>query len=59
MATVDADADAFSDIAVTPGQQYWYRVRAYNDAGKSPYSSVATATTPLLLLSKKYKFYTR
>lgn len=37
----------YSDIAVIGGTQYWYRARSYSaSGGNSPYSNVATATTP-------------
>jgi hypothetical protein len=39
-----ANATAHSDLAVTPGTPYWYRVRAVNASGPSAYSNTATAT---------------
>jgi len=35
-----------SDSAIAPGQHYWYRVAATNNAGLSPWSNVAEATAP-------------
>ena len=41
IAIVDPNANNFVDMAVTCGAQYFYRVRAYNSGGDSPYSNVA------------------
>jgi hypothetical protein len=35
-----------TDTGLLPGKTYSYRVRAYNSAGNSAYSSIAQATTP-------------
>jgi len=42
---------SYSDAGLTAGTTYWYRVRAYNSAGNSDYSNVAsprTAASPML-----------
>ena len=44
--TAPADASGYSDTTAAAETQYWYRVRAYDNAGDSFSSSVATATTP-------------
>jgi len=43
--TVAAGTNAFQSTGLNAGTAYSYRVRAYNAAGASPYSNVATATT--------------
>ncbi len=45
IATLGQDAQGFSDTGLTEGTEYWYRVRATNDRGPSPFSNVARATT--------------
>jgi len=47
IATVGAEAISYSDIGVDSGTPYYYRVRAYNDAGHSPYSNLAAGSTDL------------
>jgi hypothetical protein len=44
IAVVDASATSFTDSGLTCGVSYFYRVRAYNSAGESPYSNVAGPT---------------
>ena len=44
LATVGANVVTFSDSTVTAGVQYAYRVAAYNAAGPSAYSNVASVT---------------
>jgi hypothetical protein len=46
IATRSADATSYHDTGVQPGTAYQYRVRAYNYGGNSPYTSVASVTTP-------------
>lgn len=47
IATVAADATTYSDLSVTAGQHYYYRVRATSDAVDSDYSNIADAVTPV------------
>jgi hypothetical protein len=46
IATVGANVTTFSNTGLTLNTAYRYRVRAYNSAGNSAYSNIATATTP-------------
>jgi predicted phage tail protein len=46
MAFVGANVTSFSDVKVSPGRTYLYRVRAANDTGSSPWSNTAAARTP-------------
>ena len=41
-----ADSTTFSDVSLSPGTTYYYRVRARNATESSGYSNTATATTP-------------
>ncbi len=43
--TAGPDATTYSDTTVSPGQPFYYRVRAFNDFGESDPSNVAGATT--------------
>lgn len=45
IATTGTDATAYSDTGLSAGTTYYYRVRASNAGGDSPYSSVASAST--------------
>jgi hypothetical protein len=45
IATVGANKTSYSDTGLAPLMTCTYRVRAYNDAGKSGYSNEASATT--------------
>jgi endo-alpha-1,4-polygalactosaminidase (GH114 family) len=45
IATVGANTTSYSNTALTASTQYNYRVRSYNSAGSSSYTSVASATT--------------
>ncbi len=44
--TAVANATSYSDATAVGSTQYYYRIRATNAAGDSPYSNVATAVTP-------------
>ena len=46
IATLGADVTTHSDTGLTGGTTYSYRVKATNANGDSPYSNIATATTP-------------
>ena len=45
IASVGANVTTYGNTGLTNGTGYWYRVRAYNAAGTSGYSNVATSTT--------------
>jgi len=45
IARVGANVTTYTDTGLSPQTTYTYRVRAYNAAGKSPYSNPASATT--------------
>jgi len=45
IAKVGPNVSTFSNIGVVKGNRYSYRVRAYNDAGDSAHSNVATTKT--------------
>ena len=45
IASVSAGATSYSDTGLSPGTTFYYRVRAFNSAGESGYSNVATAAT--------------
>lgn len=47
IASLPADTTSFPDAGLTANTAYTYRVRAYNNAGYSAYSSPATAMTPV------------
>jgi hypothetical protein len=46
IATVGANIETFLDTGLSKSTTYSYRVRAFNSAGNSTYSNVASATTP-------------
>ena len=41
----DLVATAYLDTALTPGTTYWYRLRAANELGASPWTAVVSAAT--------------
>jgi len=45
IAWLSANTRTFSDIRLTPGTQYYYRLKAYNRYGESSYSNEISATT--------------
>ncbi|HSE30113.1 MAG TPA: hypothetical protein VLA93_00910 [Pyrinomonadaceae bacterium] len=45
VAAVGGNASFFSDTGLAAGTTYRYRLRAYNSAGNSPYSTIAAAKT--------------
>ncbi|MFN7138617.1 MAG: putative Ig domain-containing protein, partial [Limisphaerales bacterium] len=45
IASVGANVKTYSNTGLAAGTTYYYRVRAYNAAGNSPYSNTANATT--------------
>ena len=45
LTTVDANQRSYTDANLSNGTTYCYRVRAFNEAGGSPYSNEACATT--------------
>lgn len=46
IATTGVNVVSYVDASLPNSTQYWYRLRAYNSAGNSGYSNVATGTTP-------------
>ena len=46
VASVAANATAYSDTGLTGGKRYYYRVKAQNASGQSAPSNTASATTP-------------
>ncbi|MDO9535639.1 MAG: fibronectin type III domain-containing protein [Bacillota bacterium] len=49
VASVGANATTYSDTGLSANITYYYRVRAYNTAGDSSYSSEASAITAVIL----------
>ena len=45
IATVGSNVITYSDTGLTPGTNYYYRVKAYDSGGDSGYSNEANATT--------------
>jgi hypothetical protein len=45
VATVGANVTSYSSTGLSASTWYWYRVRAYNGAGNSAYTNVASAQT--------------
>jgi phosphatidylinositol-3-phosphatase len=46
IASLPANTTSYASTGLTPQQTYFYRVRAANSGGFSPYTPVASATTP-------------
>jgi uncharacterized protein YunC (DUF1805 family) len=46
IATLGAGTTSFADNGVVASSPYFYRVRAYNSVGNSPYSNTGAVTTP-------------
>jgi outer membrane protein assembly factor BamB len=46
LVTVNANVTFYADTGLTPATTYKYKVRAKNTSGYSPFSNIATATTP-------------
>jgi len=46
IAQVGANVTSFANTGLTPNVRYRYRVRAFNAAGNSAYSNIATVKTP-------------
>ena len=47
IATLPANTTDYVDATVSDGIRYYYRVKAYNGIGNSPYSNTASTVTPL------------
>jgi hypothetical protein len=58
LATVAANTTSYADTSPTPGTLYYYRVIAYNSAGDSPPSNVASATLPIIIGPLVYNGHT-
>ena len=46
IASVGANVNTYSNIGLSAGKKYYYRIRSYNSPGDSAYSNVAFDTTP-------------
>jgi hypothetical protein len=46
IATVGRSVTSYSNTGLSPSTTYFYRARAFNAAGDSPYSNIASAATP-------------
>jgi hypothetical protein len=45
LASEPANTTGYPHVGLTPATRYWYRVRAWNSAGYSPFTGVASTTT--------------
>lgn len=59
LATTAADVAQYQDTGLSSTTPYWYRVRAFNGAGDSPVSDVATATTLRQIVLPKLQYTVR
>jgi hypothetical protein len=48
IAIVQSNLTAYSDSSVSPSTKYWFRMRAYNSGGNSPYGNQVSLATPPL-----------
>jgi cellulose 1,4-beta-cellobiosidase len=46
IAVVGSNVTTFANTSLTPNKKYFYRIRAFNNGGDSPYSNTASAKTP-------------
>lgn len=51
LASVYANTTTYTDTSASQNTEYYYRVRAYNNGGYSPYSNETVAATPPLTLN--------
>ena len=56
IATVASNTTTFSNTGLAPGTTYFYRIRAVNAGGQSPYSNSASATTDTSPITARYEF---
>lgn len=56
VATVGNNVTVYTDTGLAPGTTYFYRIRAVNAGGESPYSNVASATTDSSPVKAHYEF---
>ena len=54
--TLAANSTSYSDVNLTPGTAYSYRVNAVNAVGPSAYTSTATATTQSVIVTQTPPF---
>src|SRR5262249_32606909 len=56
VASLPAGSQSYVDSSVLEGVTYCYRIRAYTDAGQSPYSGEACASVPVAAAVKQPVF---